>query len=150
MYLSAIERLICQREMSLIGLLPLVLQKIRYMIFKIRIELIVAKSSTNATKTALERTHFSSVVKVLDLHASLNDDLFCTSPNPPERLVFQLCVVGNLHVLKTYLRNAIVLGRDSLHVIDILSKLLFCLKDRFVSFSMSHACAINIYQLIAM
>ena len=34
-YLSAIEILICHREMSLIGLLPSVLHKIRYMIFKI-------------------------------------------------------------------------------------------------------------------
>ena len=48
MYLSATEILICHQKLSLRGLLPSVLHKIRYM--KSRIKLIVALSPTNATK----------------------------------------------------------------------------------------------------
>ena len=50
-HLSAIERLICRIEMSLIGLLPSVLHKYDTRFSKYGIELIVALSSTNATKS---------------------------------------------------------------------------------------------------
>ena len=61
-YLSAIETLICRREISFKGcIIPSVLHKVRYMIFKIPIELTEAMSSTNGTECS-RSFNFSSTV----------------------------------------------------------------------------------------